>query len=157
MSLKILCRPFPVLFNESSYSYHSIFFLLIWPCIFSLAYLSLISGCIWLPYQMYLRAFILIYPSSDSSSVDDSSIESKIDSPSYKLHLFSTKLHSSKYSKVIMSPFCSWDDVAYGIYKTAGCVMIASEYGRDIYANALEKYLSNTTSCEETIFRVLGT
>ena len=32
----------------------------------------------------------------------------------------------------------------------------ASEYGRDVYANALENIPPNTMACEETIFRVLG-
>ena len=56
-----------------------------------------------------------------------------------------------------MSPVCSWYDVAYRIYETAGRIESASEYGRDVYANALENVSSNTTSCEENIFRVLGT
>ena len=50
----------------------------------------------------------------------------------------------------------SWDDAAYGIYETSGCTVSASEYGSDVYANALENVLSNTTSCEETVFCVLG-
>ena len=37
-----------------------------------------------------------------------------------------------------MLPVCSWDDVAYGIYETDGRIAIASEYGRDVYANAVE-------------------
>ena len=36
-----------------------------------------------------------------------------------------------------MSPFYSWDDVAYGIYKTNGHAVSASEYGRDVYADVL--------------------
>ena len=56
-----------------------------------------------------------------------------------------------------MFPVCSWDDVAYGIYETAGCMEISSEYGHDMYANTLENIFSNTTSCEETIFCVLHT
>ena len=54
-------------------------------------------------------------------------------------------------------PVFSLDDVAYGINETAGCIVSASEYGRYIYANALENALSNTASCEENIYHVLGT
>ena len=43
------------------------------------------------------------------------------------------------------------------MYNTDGRVASASEYGCGMYANALENVSSNTTSCEETIFRVLGT
>ena len=56
-----------------------------------------------------------------------------------------------------MSPDCSWYDVAYKIYETADRIASASEYGSDVYANTLENVLSNKTSCEDTIFRVLGT
>ena len=56
-----------------------------------------------------------------------------------------------------MSPFCSWDDVAYGIYKTVGIIASDSEYRSDVYANALGNVLSNTTSYEENILLVLGT
>ena len=43
------------------------------------------------------------------------------------------------------------------IYNVAGRIAIASEQGRDVYANALEKLSSNTTSYEDIIFLVLGT
>ena len=65
-------------------------------------------------------------------------------------------LPSSNGPKVIIFPVFSWDDVAYVIYETSGRVTSASEYGRDMYANALEKVFSNKTTCEETIFRALG-
>ena len=42
------------------------------------------------------------------------------------------------------------------MYNTPDRVSSASEYGRDMYDNALENVLSNTTSCEENIFHVLG-
>ena len=32
----------------------------------------------------------------------------------------------------------SWDDAAYRIYDNDGRIARASEYGRDVYANALE-------------------
>ena len=61
----------------------------------------------------------------------------------------------------MMLSFFSCDDVAYVIYKTADCIGSASEYRCDAYDNALENVMSNTTSCEETIFcvpvvRILG-
>ena len=56
-----------------------------------------------------------------------------------------------------MSSVYSLDDVAYRMHKTAGHIVSASEYGRDMYDNTLEKRSSNTTLCEETILRVLGT
>ena len=106
---------------------------------------------------MSLREFVLIDTSSKSSYVDDSLIESKIESYSATLCSFSTKFPSSNCAKVIMSPVCSWDDAVYGIYDTDGHVASASEYGCDMYDHVLEKVFPNTTSCEETIFCVLGT
>ena len=46
--------------------------------------------------------------------------------------------------------------MAYGIYETASCIASESEYRHDVYANAIENVLSNTTSCDKTIYRVLG-
>ena len=46
---------------------------------------------------------------------------------------------SSKFVNVITSPVCSFEDVSYGVYVTSGRISIASEYGRDVYDNALEK------------------
>ena len=57
--------------------------------------------------------FVLIYPSSESSYVYDSSIEAKIDQSSSKLRLFFNKSPYLNCEKVIMSPVCSCDDVAY--------------------------------------------
>ena len=59
--------------------------------------------------------------------------------------------------KVIMSPVYPWGDVAYGIYEISGRITIDSEYGCELHTNVLENVSSNTTSCEETIFWVLGT
>ena len=53
-----------------------------------------------------------------------------------------------------MSPVCLWDDASYVIH---GHVASSSEYGSDKYDDALGNFLSNKTSCEETIFLVLGT
>ena len=41
--------------------------------------------------------------------------------------------------KGIISPVCSFEDVAYGMYKNSGQIDIASEYGCEVYANVLEK------------------
>ena len=43
------------------------------------------------------------------------------------------------------------------MYETYGCVTSASKYGCVVYANTLDLFLSNTTSCEETILCVLVT
>ena len=43
------------------------------------------------------------------------------------------------------------------MYNNAGRVASASKYGHNVYSNALETFLSDTTPSEETIFRVLGT
>ena len=53
------------------------------------------------------RAFVIIYQSSEPLSVDDSSIEAKIDSSSAILRLFSTKFLSANCAKVIISPVFS--------------------------------------------------
>ena len=45
---------------------------------------------------------------------------------------------SSNFPKVIMLQFFSREDVVYIMYKTTDRVVSASEYGRDVYANALE-------------------
>ena len=46
-------------------------------------------------------------------------------------------------------------NAAYGIYKTYGYVVGDSGYVCDIHGNKLD-FSSNTTSCEETIFHILG-
>ena len=56
-----------------------------------------------------------------------------------------------------MFPVFTWENVTYGMYETDGCIKSDSEYGHEVYANALENVLSYTTSCEETIFCVIGT
>ena len=78
------------------------------------------SRCIWITPQIPSSAFALIDPSSESSSVDYSSIDSKIDS-------YTTKSPSSNSENYIISLFCPWDDVLYVIYDTSGCVASASE------------------------------
>ena len=49
-----------------------------------------------------------------------------------------------------MSLVCSWKDVPYGMYDIAGLFSNASEYGCNLYSNAIEKSSSTSTSCEET-------
>ena len=55
-----------------------------------------------------------------------------------------------------MLPVCPWGDVSWEIYETVGCIASDSEYKSDVYSNALVKFSSNTTACEETNFCVLG-
>ena len=43
------------------------------------------------------------------------------------------------------------------MYETAGRVANASKYGCEVYANTLENVSSNTMSCEENTFNVIGT
>ena len=64
---------------------------------------------------------------------------------------------SSNCANVITSPVCYFEYVAYGVYVTVGRIAIASEYGRDVYDDALEKLSSNTTSYNDITFLVLGT
>ena len=45
----------------------------------------------------------------------------------------------------------------YVIYETYGHIAIVSEYRRDVYDNAIEMSLPNTTPFDETSFRVIGT
>ena len=103
---------------------------------------------------MYLRLFVRIDPSSESSSVDYSSIESKINSSSATLQSFPTKSTPSNCDKVIILPVCSCDNVVYGIYKTSGCAASASAYRLEVYAPYI---FSNKTSCEEIMLRVQDT
>ena len=156
-SLNNLCKPFPILLYDSYDPLRSLCICLIRSHIFNLAYLALISGHIWFLSRIYSRGFVLIDPSSESFSVDDSSIEAKIDSYYTSFRSFSTKFPSSNCAKVIIFPVCSWDYLACGIYNTAACIASASEYVRYVYANALEKRLSNKTSCEEKKFCVIVT
>ena len=91
---------------------------------------------------MSSTAFVLIDPSSDSLCVYDSPIEAEIYLFSYTtIRLFSTKLSSSNCTKVLIPPVFSWDDVPYRVYETDGCTRSISEYGHDVYANALENVL----------------
>ena len=103
-ALNILCKPFPILFSGSSDTFFSFSVCLIRSRILNLASLALISGCILLLSQMSLRSFVLIDPSSQSSSVCYSSTEAKIDSPSSILCQFSTKFISSNCAIVITLP-----------------------------------------------------
>ena len=61
---------------------------------------------------------------------------------------FSNKPPYSNCAKVIMLPVCSWYDVAYRIYENVGLMASASQYGHYVYANVLERVLSDTTSRE---------
>ena len=76
--LKALCKPLPILFAESSTPFYSFCVCLVWSHILNLASLVVMSRCIWIPTQMSSIAFVLIYPSSESSSIDNSSFEAKM-------------------------------------------------------------------------------
>ena len=101
---------------------------------------------------MSSTASVLIDPLSELSSTYDSSIQSKIDFLLLNYVYFPNIFSSSNCSKVIISPVFSWDDVAYRMYNTNGRVPSAYEYEHEVYANALENVLSNTTSFEEPCF-----
>ena len=64
---------------------------------------------------------------------------------------------SSNCANVITFTDCYFEDVAYGVYVTAGRIAISSELCHDVYDNALEKIYSKTTSYEDIIFLVLST
>ena len=85
-------------------------------------------------------AFVMLYLSSESSSIDNPSIKSGIYLSSSALRLFSTKTPSSNGAKLIMSSICSYNDIAYGIYENYGCILSASEYRNGVYANAIENF-----------------
>ena len=63
-----------------------------------------------------------------------------------------SKFPSSNYVNVIIFPVCSFEDVEYGMYNTAGLIAIVFEYGHDEYAKSLEKsrqkkYYTKLRSC----------
>ena len=64
---------------------------------------------------------------------------------------------SSNCTNVIISPVVSFEDLAQGMYNTAGRIAIAYALGCDVHANVLEKLSSKTTSYEDIIFLVFGT
>ena len=88
---------------------------------------------------------------SDHNLISDSSLLS------VSLRVSVNMFPSSNCVNVITLPVYSFEDVAYGVYVTSGRIAIASEYGRDMYNNALEKLSSNTASYDDITFLVLGT
>ena len=104
---------------------------------------------------MSLLASVLI-DSLQLFSTYDSSIEAKFYSSSTKLRSFYNNPLSLNCAKVIMSLDGSWDYILYGMYKTSGRAACASKYVHDVYDNTLENVSINTTSCEETVFCVIG-
>ena len=93
----------------------------------------------------YILLLIIMDSLSDPSSL------------SVSLRVSFNKFPSSNCANVITSPVCYLEDVAYGVYVTAGRIAIASAYGRDVYDSALTKLSSKRTSIDEIIFLVLGT
>ena len=126
--LKILCKPFPILCVALNAPFHCDLFCLIRARIA----------------RRESLLFIIIDSLSDLSSL------------SVLLRVSLIKFPSSNCANVITSPVCYLDDVAYGVYVTAGRIAIASAYGRDVYDSALEKLLSNITTYDEINFLVLG-
>ena len=129
-NLKTLRKTPPRIFSESSSHLSPLYARLIWSHILNLSSLPLIFRCTYFPSQISSRSYVLINQSSALLSTDDSPIESEIDSYSTKLCLFSNKPPSTNFEKVIMSPVCSREDVAYGMYDTTGHISSASEYGQ---------------------------
>ena len=151
-TLNNLCKTFSIIFAESSTPFRSLCDFLIWSRILNLVFLALIFRCTCFLSLMYSIVFIIIDPSSELSSANDSSIESEIGLFSTKLGSFSNKPPSSNCVKVIMLLGCLWDDVSYGRYETTDCVASTYEYGIYVYANALDPPpappASNATSCK---------
>ena len=50
-----------------------------------------------------------------------------------------SKFTSSNCANMIIPPVNYFEDLAYGMYDTAGRIAIASEYGYGMYSNSLEK------------------
>ena len=73
------------------------------------------------------------------------------------LRSYSTTFPYSNCAKVLMLPVSSWYDVSYVRYDNDGRIASDSEYGRGVYAKALDLGFSNTTSREENILCVLST
>ena len=58
---------------------------------------------------------------------------------------------------VIIFPFCSFEDVAYGMNDTDGLIDINSAYGCEMYVNELARISSKTTSYKDTILSLCST
>ena len=54
-----------------------------------------------------------------------------------------SKFLSSNCASVIIWPVFTFEDVAYVMYDTAGCISIASEYGRGVYTKLQNKIIKN--------------
>ena len=103
----------------------------------------------WLPSLISYNISVDIGSTSDSSLDDITSISFSLNNvsrvePSYDSLLLyvpsqvlDNKFPYSNCAYVIILPVCSIEDIAQGMYDTAGHIAIASEYGCDVYANAL--------------------
>ena len=98
--------------------------------------------------------FSSIFSISRSLIIIDSLSDSSLLSVSLRVSV--NKFPSSKCVNVITFPVCYLEDVVYGVYVTARPIAAASEYGRDVYDNALETLTSKTTSYDKITFLVLG-
>ena len=101
---------------------------------------------------MSYNIFVDIGSSSDSSPDEIKSISSSLSSGgtiesssdlsplSASSLVYDDKPPSSNCENVITSPVFIFEDLAQGVYVTDGCIVIASEYGCGVYANALELF-----------------
>ena len=103
----------------------------------------------WLQSIISYKISIYIGLSSDSSTDNIVSISSSLiistrvgfSSDSLPLSAWlrdsDSKSLYSNCAYVIISSVCFFENVAYGMYNTAGCIAIYSVYGCDAYTNAL--------------------
>ena len=94
MTLNTLCKHLLILISDSSSFFNSLYAFLIWSRILNMVFCVLMSRCMQCPSPMSSISFVLIDLSSESLSVDDLSIESRIDSSSTTLRLFFAKFPS---------------------------------------------------------------
>ena len=87
-TLNSLCKTLPIIFTNISATLYSLYVCLMRSHMINIASLALMSGCIWLSYRMSSSMSVLIDPSSESSSIDNLSIEAEIDSYYSALNCF---------------------------------------------------------------------
>ena len=118
----------------------------------SLPYAEAMAMCLTVTYTLYATSSkeqtgdVITFAQFEEGSL---LTETRNDTESDDVHrVFSTivslrfsviKFFSSNCAKIITSPICSLEDVAYGVYVTVERISIASAYGRDMYDNALKK------------------
>ena len=145
--LNTLCKPFTILCVALNAPFRCDFFFLTRSLILRRASLLSMFGWVWFPSRMSCNVSVLIRSPSNfyfSLRFSISCLLIIIDSLSYSSSLYVSlrvsliKFLSSNCVNVITSPVCSLEDIAYGVYVTAGRIAVASAYGRDVYDNALD-------------------